>query len=74
MDIEDQTTQNELQRSDGRTQVVSRITFPTASFSLTTFLIAWIAEEADRRGVSKSVLVREILTNAMNEQREASAA
>jgi hypothetical protein len=68
MDNEDQTTQHELYRADGRTQVVSRITFPTASFSLTTFLIAWIAEESERRGVSKSVLVREILTAAMEEQ------
>jgi hypothetical protein len=51
--------------ADGR---VARVTFPTASFTLTSYLIAWIAAEADRRGVSKSVLVREILTAAMEEQ------
>lgn len=39
----------------------SRVTFPTASFSLTVSLIAWIEKEAKRRGVAKSVLVREIL-------------
>ena len=55
---------------DGR---VSRVTLPTASFSLTTYLIAWIEEEARRRGVKKSVLVREILTAEMEKQ-EASAA
>lgn len=57
-------------RDDGR---ISRVTLPTASFSLTTYLIAWIEEEARRRGVKKSVLVREILTAEMEKQ-EASAA
>ena len=52
---------------DGR---VHRRTFPTAAFTLTTQLIAWLETESKRRGVSKSVLVREILEAAM-EEREA---
>lgn len=56
--------------ADGR---VARVTFPTASFTLTSYLIAWIAAEADRRGISKSVLVREILNAAMEEQKDEAA-
>lgn len=48
--------------TDGR---VSRITFPTASFSLRQQQIEWIAEEASRRGVKKSVLVRDVIDDAM---------
>lgn len=46
---------------------VLRETLPTASFSLTVSLISWIADEAKRRGVSKSVVVREILDSARAE-------
>ena len=53
---------------DGR---VDRRSFPTAAFTLTTQLIAWLDAEAARRGVSKSVIVRELLETAMNEQKEA---
>ncbi|HXH79562.1 ribbon-helix-helix protein, CopG family [Nocardioides sp.] len=43
---------------------VSRITAPTASFSLTVSLIAWIEAEARKRGISKSELVRQIIDGA----------
>lgn len=43
---------------------VTRRTFPTAAFTLTVSLIAWIEQEAARRGVSKSVVVREVLDRA----------
>lgn len=46
---------------------IARITLPTASFSLTKQQIAWIALEAKRRKVKKSVFVRSILDRAMNE-------
>lgn len=55
---------------------ITRVTLPTASFSLTPSLIAWIAEEAKRRSVKKSVLVREILSAARQaepDEREALA-
>lgn len=55
-------------------ETVTRETLPTASFSLTVSLIAWIAEEAKRRGVSKSELVRQVLDNARTEEQEAKAA
>jgi predicted DNA-binding protein len=42
--------------------------FPTASFSLTVELIAWIDAEAKRRGVSKSEIVRELITDAKTRQ------
>lgn len=50
---------------------VTRETLPTASFSLTVSLIAWIAAEAERRGVAKSVVVREVLEAAREEQETA---
>lgn len=53
---------------------VTRETLPTASFTLTVSLIRWIEEESTRRGVKKSVLVREILDAARAEQRQAVAA
>lgn len=54
---------------------VTRVTLPTASFSLTVSLIAWIAKEAERRGVPKSVLVREVLEAARAQaEQEAKAA
>ena len=43
---------------------VLRATAPTASFTLTVSLIAWIEAESKRRGVKKSVVVREILESA----------
>ena len=52
---------------------VMRLTYPTASFSLTPELIAWIEAEAKRRNCSKSVLVREVLSDA-KEAQEAQAA
>ena len=56
---------------DGR---VHRRTFPTAAFTLTVELIAWLEAEATRRAVSKSVLVREILESAKSEQEGQAAA
>ena len=53
---------------DGR---ITRITFPTASFSLTHEQIKWIEAEAKRLGVKKSVLVRQILDAAMEEKEAA---
>lgn len=52
-------------------ETVTRETLPTASFTLTVSLIVWIAEEAKRRGVTKSELVRRVLDGARTEQREA---
>ena len=49
---------------------VMRETLPTASFTLTASLIAWIETESKRRGVKKSVLVREILDAARSENGE----
>ena len=54
-------------------ETVTRETLPTASFSLTVSLIAWIASEAKRRGINKSELVRDILDRARSEQREVAA-
>jgi predicted DNA-binding protein len=53
---------------DGR---ITRITFPTASFSLTREQIEWIESEAKRLGVKKSVLVRQIIEAAMQEREAA---
>ena len=50
--------------AEDRVQLVSKVTFPTASFSLTVSLIAWIEAEARKRGVSKSELVRQIIDGA----------
>jgi len=52
---------------------VMRLTYPTASFSLTVELIAWIEAEAKRRGISKSQIVRGVLLDA-KEAQEAKAA
>lgn len=60
-----------MEVNDGR---VTRRTFPTAAFTLTVSLIAWISQEAERRGVSKSVVVREILEAARTETEEAAVA
>ena len=57
--------------ADGR---IHRRTFPTAAFTLTVELIAWLDTEAKRRGVSKSVIVRELLDAARIEQEGAEAA
>ena len=57
--------------TDGR---VHRRTFPTAAFTLTVELIAWLDAEAKRRNVSKSVIVRELLDAARIEQEGAEAA
>jgi hypothetical protein len=54
-------------------QKITRVMFPTASFSLTVDLIKWIEAEAKRRDISKSLVVREVLTAAKDEQ-EATAA
>lgn len=54
-----------------RVTVVTRQTLPTASFSLTVPQIRWIAEEAQRRKVSKSEVVRDALTDAMQDEAEA---
>ena len=53
---------------------VNRATLPTASFSLTVPQIRWIEEESQRRGVKKSVFVREILDAARSEQADEEAA
>jgi len=50
--------------ADERVMVVQRLTRPTASFSLTVSLIAWIEAEARKRDVSKSELVRQIIDGA----------
>lgn len=50
---------------------VHRISLPTASFSLTKTQIAWIKEESERRGVAKSVVVREALDASREQEREA---
>jgi hypothetical protein len=55
---------NESPQDDGR---IVRRTLPTAAFTLTVQIISWIEEESKRRGVSKSVLVREILDSARTE-------
>jgi len=60
-----------MEINDGR---VSRRTFPTAAFTLTVSLITWISQEAARRGVSKSVVVREILEAARVESEAQEAA
>lgn len=54
-------------------QAISWVKVPTASFSLTVAQIQWIADEAERRGIKKSALVREILDEARQraEQEEA---
>ena len=52
---------------------VMRLTYPTASFSLTVELIAWIESESKRRGCSKSVLVREVLNEAKEVQEKQAA-
>lgn len=54
--------------NDGR---VIRRTFPTASFTLTVTLIAWIEQEAKRRNVKKSTIVREALEAASSKRQEA---
>lgn len=54
-------------------ETVTRETLPTASFSLTVSLIAWIAEEAKRRGISKSELVRQVLDEARSDQEQEAA-
>jgi predicted DNA-binding protein len=53
---------------DGR---ITRITLPTASFTLTQQQIEWIESEAKRLGVKKSVLVRQIIEAAMQEREAA---
>ncbi|HVL22470.1 MAG TPA: hypothetical protein VM450_00205 [Thermomicrobiales bacterium] len=60
-------------RDIDRVERVHRISFPTASFSLTVPLIRWIAEQADRLGVSKSEFVRETLGRAKRESEERAA-
>lgn len=40
---------------------------PTAAFTLTVSMIAWIEAESVRRGVSKSQIVRELLAAAMDD-------
>lgn len=47
---------------------------PTAAFTLTVAMIAWIDQEAKRRGVSKSQVIREILSSAMDNQGETAVA
>lgn len=47
---------------DGR---VHRRTFPTAAFTLTVKLLAWIEAAAAARQISKSEFVREVLEEAM---------
>lgn len=42
-----------------------------ASFSLTASLLSWIESEAQRRGVKKSTVVRDILDSARAESEQA---
>lgn len=54
---------------------ITRVTLPTASFSLSQEQIDWIEAEAKRLGIKKSVLVRQILDDAMsNRSNEGQAA
>ena len=50
---------------------VTRATFPTASFSVKTSHIAWIAQRAKSLGISKSEFVRRLFDRAMDEQERA---
>lgn len=50
---------------------VTRATFPTASFSVKTSHIAWIARRAKSLGVSKSEFVRGLFDKAMREEERA---
>lgn len=56
-----------------KSERVTRETLPTASFSLTVSQIEWIAAEAERRGVAKSVVVRELVESAREEKDEEAA-
>ena len=47
---------------------------PTAAFTLTVAMLVWIEAEAKRRGVSKSQVMRELLSEAMGEKPAAVAA
>jgi hypothetical protein len=54
--------------TDGK---VIRRTWPTASFSFRAEHIEWIEAEAKRRGISKSELMRELVTDAIAVQEQA---
>lgn len=49
---------------------ISRVTFPTASFSLTTDMILHIHEQADRFGMSKSEFIRSLVARDMEEMND----
>ena len=53
---------------------IPRRTLPTAAFTLTVSMIAWIEAESKRRGISKSDLMRDLLTTAMAETNGEAAA
>jgi hypothetical protein len=63
-----QTPRNREDMNNGR---VSRITYPTASFSLTTDMILHIHEQAEFHGVSKSQFIRSLILRDMEEIDEA---
>lgn len=65
MNTELQDTRHEPRNTDGK---ITRVTLPTASFSLTVEQIVWIEREAQTRGVKKSALVRQIIAAAMHEE------
>ena len=48
-----------------RVDRVHRRTMPTAAFSLRVLHVRWIEAEAERRGISKSEVVRDALDRAM---------
>lgn len=50
---------------------VTRITKPTASFSLNLSTVQWIAREAIRRKVSKSEIVQNALDRMKDDQERA---
>jgi Arc/MetJ-type ribon-helix-helix transcriptional regulator len=54
---------------------VMRLTYPTASFSLTTELIEWIAQESEEKEYrgSKSKFVRAVLQAAKDAQQKEAA-
>lgn len=47
-------------------QKITRITFPTASFSLENRHIRWLEQRSKKLAVAKSVLVREAIDEAID--------
>ena len=54
-------------RDTDRVELVHRVTYPTASFSLLRSQIAWIAAKASALGLSKSEYMRRLVAKAQAE-------